>query len=216
GIGAGIGFTFAARADDVARAVRSLQRNEPPRCTRFFWLGSEDQSASEPFDSWVRPRLQFADVLDRIGAFPVSERTRKELLVGALSPRWAGVHQLLISRSRILLVLYQSEVLSLPHRSKRIGLPLLHIDGRVPRMRVLTIWRNHRGDDVLAGRQIAIVILTFAQVRHFGTIDRNRKREIRPEVCNPVNDNVAATLLSRKDKTRPQLNQTSAGQLDKV
>src|SRR5438874_2934495 len=124
-------------------------------------------------DSWVRPRLQFVDVLDRIGAFPVSERTRKELLVGALSPRWAGVHQLLISRSRILLVLYQSEVLSLPHRSKRIGLPLLHIDGRVPRMRVLTIWRNHRGDDVLAGRQIAIVILTFAQVRHFGTIDRD-------------------------------------------
>src|SRR5207247_2587216 len=32
------------------------------------------------------PRLQFADVLDRIGAFPASERTRKELLVGALSP----------------------------------------------------------------------------------------------------------------------------------
>src|SRR5437773_1684553 len=129
-------------------------------------------------------------------------------LKGALgrrvTPRRAGVHQLLISRSRILLVLYQSEVLSLPHRSKRIGLPLLHIDGRVPRMRVLTIWRNHRGDDVLAGKQIAIVILTFDQVCHFGTIDRNREREIRPEVCNPVNHNVAATLLSRKDKTRPQ------------
>ena len=94
-IGAGIGFTFAARADDVARAVWSLQRNEPPRCTRFFWLGSEDQSASEPFDSWVRPRLQFADVLDRIGAFPASKRTQKELLVGALPPaRPAGTSAL--------------------------------------------------------------------------------------------------------------------------
>src|SRR5207248_11225608 len=88
-------------------------------------------------------------------------------------PPGRRAHQLLISRSRILLVLYQSEDLSLPHRSKRIGLPLLHIDGRVPRMRVLTIWRNHRADDVLAGRQIAIAIVTFAQVRHFGTIDRD-------------------------------------------
>src|SRR5437764_7327994 len=93
---------------------------------------------------------------------------RSHLIRGCAPARRADVHQLLNSRSRTLLVLYQSEVLSLPHRSKRIGLPLLHSDGRVPRMRVLTIWRNHRGDDVLAGRQIAIVILTFAQVRHFG------------------------------------------------
>ena len=40
-IGAGVDFGFAARADDVARAVWSLQENEPPRCTRFFSLGSE-------------------------------------------------------------------------------------------------------------------------------------------------------------------------------
>ncbi len=34
-IGAGIDFAFAARADDVARAILIVAQNEPPRCIRF-------------------------------------------------------------------------------------------------------------------------------------------------------------------------------------
>ena len=98
-IGAGVDFAFAARADDVTRTILIVAKKRASAMDALFLVRlGRINAASEPFDSWVRPRLQFVDALDRIGAFPVSERTRKELLVGALSLRRDGVHhQLLIS-----------------------------------------------------------------------------------------------------------------------
>jgi hypothetical protein len=89
-IGAGVDFAFAARADDVTRRIPVVAKERAAAMHALFLVSSEGSMLPRSLlESWVRPRLQFADVLDRIGAFPASERTRKELLVGALSPRQA-------------------------------------------------------------------------------------------------------------------------------
>src|SRR5437588_8866718 len=88
---------------------------------------------------------------------------------------------------RILLVPYQNQILSRPGCGVGVGLPSFYSQGFSPRTGTGTVGIRSGGNDVLACRQITVVVSALCKASYVLAIDGQDKAEIGPKIWHPVN-----------------------------
>ena len=84
-------------------------------------------------------------------------------------------------------VTYQNQVLSRPGCSIGISLASFYSHSFFPGTRISLIGINPDGEDVLACRQVAVVVSALTKASYVLAIDGQDDEEIGPKICHPVN-----------------------------
>src|SRR5437868_2800958 len=87
-----------------------------------------------------------------------------------------------------LRVPYQNQSPSRPGCGIGVGLSSFYIYGFSPRTLTGVIGINSGDKDVLACRQVPIVVSALGKASHVLSVDRQDKAEIAPKICDPSND----------------------------
>src|SRR6266516_6165989 len=85
-------------------------------------------------------------------------------------------------------VSYQDQISSRPGCGIGVGLSSFYSYGFSPRTLTGVIGINSGDKDVLACRQVPIVVSALGKASHVLSVDRQDKAEIAPEICDPSND----------------------------
>src|SRR6266480_6603860 len=101
-----------------------------------------------------------------------------------------------------LLISYQNQIPSRPGCGIGVGLSSFYNQGLSPRTLTGLIGINSGGKDVLACRQVPIVVSALGKASHILSVDRQDKAEIAPKICDPSNDQMTRIRWRRGRSTR--------------
>ena len=87
-----------------------------------------------------------------------------------------------------LMVPYQNQIRSRPGCSVGVGLPGFYSQGYSPRTGIVKVGIRSGDNDVLACRQIAIVVSALSKASYVLAIDGQDKEDTGPKIWHPVNE----------------------------